>query len=91
VVPLLQNCSVLPVLGHVWPPEQVALPPLLLPLLHVVPPELLLDVAAHWLAQLCVSQLPTAVDAEVHVEVSPAVQVLALQALKTPPGQRQDR
>ena len=46
----------LPVLGHVWVPEQLPFTvPLLLPLLQVVPPELLLD-AVHWVLQLATSQ-----------------------------------
>ena len=81
----------LPVLGHVWVPEQLPFTvPLLLPLLQVVPPELLLD-AVHWVLQLATSQSPTAVDAEVHVEVCPAEHELSLQASKTPPGQMHDR
>jgi len=81
----------LPVLGHVWVPEQLPLlPPLLLPLLHVVPPELLLDVG-HSLAQPCVSQLPMAVAADVHVVVSPEAHEFSLQTSRTPPGQMHDR
>ena len=82
----MQNCSMLPVLGHVWVPEQLLLPPLL----QVVPPELLLD-AGHWLAQLCVSQLPRAADADMHVVFSPEEHETSLQTSRTPPGQMHDR
>lgn len=66
---------------HVVLPEQVVpvlplllpvLPPLLL-VLPQVPPELLplpLLLEAHWLEQLCVSQVPIAEAAEVHVDVT---------------------